>query len=261
MLMLPPMTFILTPLIYVFSSNVSNVYSSNEVVSQKSSPKESVIDKDLVISEEDICVSDMESHRDEDKEGQISKSSSRASRTSHNRDSSLTEYPSDRKENVPSAASSISSNSSTLTNSPIVNNYLLKQDPKTGNLTLVRVHLSIPDHIPSVSLEAEPVSQSIKTHNSPASEDGKNKNDSEEYEKYDNAVDILPTSQRIRNGNDQEKIQDSQPTKSLPVVNGETRKATSTPLQKVIQLLHDEFAFDGYLENGIEDTAMGMSCK
>ncbi|XP_040217756.1 kinase non-catalytic C-lobe domain-containing protein 1 [Rana temporaria] len=231
--------------------------NSNEVVSQKSSPKESVIDKDLVITEEDICVSDMESHRDEDKEGQISKSSSRASRTSHNRHSSLTEYPSDRKENVPSAASSISSNSSTLTNSPIVNNYLLKQDPKTGNLTLVRVHLSIPDHIPSVSLETEPVSQSIKTHNSPASEDSKNKNDSEEYEKYDNAVDILPTSQRILNGNDQEKIQESQPTKSLPVVNGETRKATSTPLQKVIQLLHDEFAFDGYLENGIEDTAMG----
>ncbi|KAM9325062.1 kinase non-catalytic C-lobe domain-containing protein 1 [Gastrophryne carolinensis] len=102
---------------------------------------------------------------------------------------------SDRKETVPSAASSISSNSSTLTSSPIVNNYLLKQDPKTGNLTLVRVNLSIPDHIPTV------------------------------------------------------------------VVNGETliRKAASTPLQKVVQLLRDEFAFDGYLENGVEDIAMGRS--
>ncbi|XP_018414396.1 PREDICTED: protein very KIND [Nanorana parkeri] len=233
--------------------------NSNEVASQKSSPKESITVKDPVI-EDDICVSDIENHIDEDKLSQMSKSSSSASRTSHNRNSSLPEYPSDRKEKIPSSASSISSNSSTLASSPLVNNYLLKQDPKTGNLTLVRVHLSIPDHIPSVSLETEPVSQSIKTYNSPASEASKNNNvDIKDYEKYDNAVDTLLTPHRTLNGNNREQTQDNQSTKSLSetVVNGETRKATSTPLQKVIQLLHDEFAFDGYLENGVEDTAMG----
>nr|DBA15097.1 TPA: hypothetical protein GDO54_004354 [Pyxicephalus adspersus] len=222
----------------------------------------SVSMKDPGITEEDISVSDIENRIEEDKLGHMSKSSSRASRTSHNLNSSFTDSPADRKEKVPSVASSISSNSSTLTNSPIVNNYLLKQDPKTGNLTLVRVHLSIPDHIPSVSLEADPVSQSPKTFNSPALEIIRNNNiDNKDFEKYDNDVDTLPTANRTPNGNpdNTQSLQDNQSSKPLPdtVVNGETRKETSTPLQKVIQLLHDEFAFDGYLENGVEDIAMG----
>ena len=32
-------------------------------------------------------------------------------------------------------------------------------------------------------------------------------------------------------------------------------------LSKVVRLLRDEFAYDGYMENGIEDLAMGMCRK
>ncbi|XP_068114702.1 kinase non-catalytic C-lobe domain-containing protein 1 [Hyperolius riggenbachi] len=254
--------------------------NSNEIVNETPVTKPSIAAaEDPGVPEEDICLSDIEKHADEDKLIQNRNSSSSTSRNSQNENPSQSECSPDRKENVSSAASSGSSNSSTLMGSPIVNNYLLKQDPKTGNLTLVRVLLSIPDHIPSVSLETEPASPNIKTYHMPAPDTSSNQNlinnDHENYESLPrpavekcsdfpvSAVETSPISNRSlsKNSDKYQSSQDSQSIHSLPetVVNGETpsRTAISTPLQKVLQLLHDEFAFDGYLENGVEDMAMG----
>ena len=32
-------------------------------------------------------------------------------------------------------------------------------------------------------------------------------------------------------------------------------------LSKIIDLIHDEFAFDGYLDDGVEDVNMGEKCS
>lgn len=213
-----------------------------------------------------------------DKISQVLKSGSSSLRTkvTFKTDGDITDCSYDRKEKSSSAASSVSSNSSTLTSSPIVNNYLLKQDPKTGNLTLVRVQLSIPEHIPSVSLEAEPVSQTINTSSaSPPGTITVNdlvSNDLESsktspaasYDKCKESQttpnDGLPTTNGTLVNNGQEK-QDS-PSRNTgheTLLNGESplRKNMCSPLQRVVNLLHEEFAFDGYLENGVEDLAMG----
>ncbi|CAJ0951604.1 unnamed protein product, partial [Ranitomeya imitator] len=99
-------------------------------------PKPSVSPEENV--EEDISVTDIENHVAADKSSQVLKSGgdSFRAKVSFNPNSSIMDCSCDRKDKSPSAASSVSSNSSTLTSSPIVNNYLLKQDPKTGNLTL-----------------------------------------------------------------------------------------------------------------------------
>ena len=31
-------------------------------------------------------------------------------------------------------------------------------------------------------------------------------------------------------------------------------------LSKIVDLIHDEFAFDGYLDDGVEDVNMGETC-
>ncbi|KAM3912865.1 kinase non-catalytic C-lobe domain-containing protein 1 [Leptodactylus fuscus] len=246
--------------------------NSNQIPNPSPYPKAHASPEDLDHIEEDISVTEIENHVAEDKPNQAPKSGSRT-KVSFRPDSDCS-Y--DWKEKSPSAASSVSSNSSTVTSSPIVNNYLLKQDPKTGNLTLVRVQLSIPEHIPSVSLEAEPATQTIKTASVTPSETTANQdvvtNDHEASRTPPTAScdrckesqappsDALPTV----NGTHVNSCQDKQDSPSShssheTLVNGESppRKITSSPLQRVVNLLHEEFAFDGYLENGVEDIAMG----
>ncbi|XP_069836233.1 kinase non-catalytic C-lobe domain-containing protein 1 isoform X2 [Dendropsophus ebraccatus] len=247
----------------------------NQIPSPAPYPKPHVSTEDLDHIDEDICVTEIENHVAEDKPSQVLKSGSSNSRTkvSFNPDLSISDYSYDRKEKSPSAASSVSSNSSTLTSSPIVNNYLLKQDPKTGNLTLVRVQLSIPEHIPSVSLEAEPASQTIQTSSVPppgtitvndliSNHDSTKTTPTPLYDKCKESQtspsDGLPTTNGTLVNNDEEK-QDCVNSLHDTMVNGESppRKNTCSPLQKVVNLLQEEFAFDGYLENGVEDIAMG----
>ncbi|XP_075072282.1 kinase non-catalytic C-lobe domain-containing protein 1 [Mixophyes fleayi] len=257
--------------------------NSNEITSPSPYPKPCVNTADSGALEE-VSLTDIENHVGNEKISKICKSRSGSFRTpvSNKQDSSPSDCSSDRKEKIPSVASSVSSDSSTVMSSPIVNNYLLKQDPKTGNLTLVRVQLSIPEHISSLSLEAEPVSQSIKTCGvlSPSivTKNDFVSNDREKCEtlsapsldeckdsqsKPIDVLDGLPvwngsiasSPDRIQAGQDNRFTNTSRET----VVNGnsQTRRTTCSPLQKVVNLLHDEFAFDGYLENGVEDIAMG----
>ncbi|XP_044153954.1 LOW QUALITY PROTEIN: kinase non-catalytic C-lobe domain-containing protein 1 [Bufo gargarizans] len=242
--------------------------NSNKIPSPSPYPKPQVSPGDMDHIEENISVTEMENHVEEDKTSQLLKSGSRT-KVSFKTDFNVLDY--DRKEKSPSALSSVSSNSSTLTSSPIVNNYLLKQDPKTGNLTLVRVQLSIPEHILSVSLEAEPASQTIKSSpvHPPATFTNTNvvSNDHESSRTPPTAssdkckeTQGSPTMNGVL-GNNCEKKQDSPSsnTSHETLVNGESpsRRNVCTPLQKVVNLLQEEFAFDGYLENGVEDIAMG----
>ncbi|XP_075699347.1 kinase non-catalytic C-lobe domain-containing protein 1 isoform X2 [Rhinoderma darwinii] len=249
--------------------------NSNQIPSPSPYPKTHLSTEDLDHVEEGISVTEIENHVAEDKTSQGLKSSSSTFRTkvSFKSDSNISDYSYDRREKSPSAASSVSSNSSTLTSSPIVNNYLLKQDPKTGNLTLVRVQLTIPEHIPSVALEAEPVSQTIMPSSVvPPIMTANNdlvRNDHEcRRSPPTPSLDKRKEPQRLLNNgssttnatlvNSCQEKPDSPPVHET-LVNGESppRKKACSALHKVVNLLQEEFAFDGYLENGIEDIAMG----
>lgn len=251
--------------------------NSNQIPRPSPYPKPPASAEALDHLEEDISVAEMENHVAEDRINQVLKSGGGSLRTkvSFKTDADISDCSCDRKEKSSSVASSVSSNSSTLTSSPIVNNYLLKQDPKTGNLTLVRVQLSIPEHIPSVSLEAEPVSQTIKTSsvsppgtltvNDLVNSDDLKSSKMSPAASYDRCKesqtasdDGLPTTNGTLLNNGPE-IQDSPSKTAETLANGESplRRNLCSPLQRVVNLLHEEFAFDGYLENGVEDMAMG----
>ncbi|KAG8587225.1 hypothetical protein GDO81_005604, partial [Engystomops pustulosus] len=240
--------------------------NSNQVPSPSPYPKSHVSPEDHI--EEDISVTEIENHVAGEKTSHGLKSGSKG-KVSFKTDSNVFDFPYDRKEKSPSAASSVSSNSSTLTSSPIVNNYLLKQDPKTGNLTLVRVQLSIPEHIPSVSLEAETIKTSDVVPNTTQDLVSNDQESSritstaspKSKELQTTPPDLVPTANGTLIGGNSLVEQDTPSSNASQetLVNGESppRKNVSSPLQKVVNLLQEEFAFDGYLENGIEDIAMG----
>ncbi|KAE8590411.1 hypothetical protein XENTR_v10018053 [Xenopus tropicalis] len=240
------------------------------------------------IVEAEISISDIENHTDDTMCQRPNPSTNSSNGQNLNLlQSSISDSSSDCKEKTSSRASSISSSSSTLTSSPVINNYILKQDPKTGNLKLVRVQLSVPEHIPSVSLEAGPSPQQTKaektsTHTTAAnygSDRMSSKNSAslpvpvlvkgEHLEtKVNDTIGKLALSTlgltSILESPQIHQIADAGPNKgsngcmSLEnVVNVASQRTLCSPLQKVVQIIHDEFAFDGYLENGVEDIAMG----
>uniref|UniRef100_A0A8C5PM41 Kinase non-catalytic C-lobe domain containing 1 n=1 Tax=Leptobrachium leishanense TaxID=445787 RepID=A0A8C5PM41_9ANUR len=233
---------------------------------------------------EDISVTDVEDNATDQTSGNQSTVIASTAQSSDKQVPVTSDSLSDRKENLSSAASSISSSSSTLRSSPFVNNYLLKQDPKTGSLKLVRVQLSIPDHLHSVTLQSEPATQCLGTMYAPNSGSETNENignlkncetlsisaltnGNESHAKANEIMGELPffngaltsssddalTLQAVNNGEIKAAVS------QVNTSNGEspTKRTLCSPLQKVVQLIRDEFAFDGYLENGIEDLAMG----
>ncbi|KAJ1141502.1 hypothetical protein NDU88_007832 [Pleurodeles waltl] len=217
---------------------------------------------------------------------------------------STSDYVSDMKENVSSTASSCSSAGSTLSTTPLVNNFLIKQDPKTGVLKLVPVQLEIPDEMPSVHLQTEKASGCLhKSHvhfpgnlkndgfeisiqseccniqtgdtvhgrqpgdlhtphiscdecsNVPLDPTypeitGKCKTTEEMVEESNNAVVLSTRSSYDSAGANSSSFADFECSPQL-------NRSICTPLQKVVNCIQDEFAFDGYLENGVEDLAMG----
>ncbi|KAG8435297.1 hypothetical protein GDO86_013304 [Hymenochirus boettgeri] len=255
------------------------ILTQNKDISSKNKSACSDMEKEDLL-EDDISMSDVENQAN-DKTSQSDKPSNNLPKTHHVNllESSISDYLSDSKEKFSSGASS--SGSSTLTSSPIVNNYILKQDPKTGNLSLVRVHLSVPEHIPSVSLEAEPVSPHAKVWNSPTQTTVPNRSDIQSLNSDALPVPVLFKGEIETKVNDtigklsvsdlgltsvskgahripNECLDDQSNVHMQDNTNHFVPKRTlSSPLQKVVQLIHDEFAFDGYLENGVEDLAMG----
>ncbi|XP_063290128.1 kinase non-catalytic C-lobe domain-containing protein 1 [Pelobates fuscus] len=232
---------------------------------------------------EDISVTDLEDNtEDKTSENQNCVISPRTL-SSNKANSTVSDCLSDCKENISSAASSISSSSSTLRNSPLINNYLLKQDPKTGSLKLVRVHLNIPDHIQNGSLESESVvfgtvnTSSTVTNNDVNINNFKNSEKlpisdlsicKETHTKVNDVTSELPLTNGVLTSSSNtarthEAVKDCENktnnVSELNAANGDSpdKRTVSSPLQKVVDLIRDEFAFDGYLENGIEDLAMG----
>ncbi|XP_058882129.1 kinase non-catalytic C-lobe domain-containing protein 1 isoform X2 [Acipenser ruthenus] len=211
------------------------------------------------------------------------------------------------KKSVPTATSSSSSSTaSVLPSSPVVNNFFLRQDPKTGLIMLLPVQVAIPEQSPGLEFSTEPGSSS---HQKRSSLLGETKNvdlvvmsanpKSNLCETSDGSGHLITPVNHYHtlkeNAADVERATTSPPissvTQDIPEIlsKGHTGKSEARPveivdsfvascgdvtvthpfgsslsldqrsssLQKVICLIKEEFAFDGYLENGVEDLAMG----
>ncbi|CAB1343449.1 unnamed protein product [Coregonus sp. 'balchen'] len=168
-----------------------------------------------------------------------------------------------------------SSSCSHLTGGGVFNNFLLRQDPLTGRLTLVPVQITVPESIHGLELNLPVTSSSSYLQGQPTHPGGP-RDHLTPGQGVEPLLDCLNGSTCSR---------PSDPTASMPHPhNGEGGPRTgegegehlseshgppqgdSPPppsplmnpsLQEVIGLLRAEFAFDGYLENGVEDLAMG----
>ncbi|XP_016342806.1 protein very KIND [Sinocyclocheilus anshuiensis] len=110
----------------------------------------------------------------------------------------------------------------------ICNNFLLQQDPLTGNLTLLPVQIAV----------LQPITGADEAS------DGSVRNESVCLTHRDSAVSPESPVTDIR-------VQPHAPPHCVNISPSRSR------LQHIIELLREQFAFDGYLKNGVQDLAMG----
>ncbi|XP_030628134.1 kinase non-catalytic C-lobe domain-containing protein 1 [Chanos chanos] len=148
----------------------------------------------------------------------------------------------------------------------VFNNFLLRQDPQTGLLTLLPVQIAVPEPITGLDLSL-PIT-TVPLQNQPVTNSSPKKKVNHFTEQNNN---IYPAYQ---NGNtshtlsvsygtfmsdksseDKVKRTTSAAPKSSQTMTGLCRKHPT--LHQILTLVREEFAFDGYLENGVEDLAIG----
>uniref|UniRef100_A0A7M4FZS9 Kinase non-catalytic C-lobe domain containing 1 n=1 Tax=Crocodylus porosus TaxID=8502 RepID=A0A7M4FZS9_CROPO len=138
-----------------------------------------------------------------------------------------------------SAVSSSSSPCSTPSNTPCKNKFLLKQDLETRVLTLVPVHLAVSEQIPNKPLQSKIAYDCY--HSLPVL--------------LSSTVAHYRTDINLEKKSSLYKPQNCEPSNLQN--KHEKMKTEDTSLQKAVHLIQEEFAFDGYLENGAEVFAMG----
>ncbi|KAJ8418008.1 hypothetical protein AAFF_G00137170 [Aldrovandia affinis] len=156
--------------------------------------------------------------------------------------------------------------------------FLLRQDPRTGLLTLFPVQISVPEPIPGLDLGLPSFSTSLlgqqcwtvgQSGSALTAGGSTNRRDYVTVELPGGAQTppapspqshaFLPTGCHRKRGDGEGG--DSRVVGGAPRVSSEPTPTQQPPihpsLQGVIDLVRDEFAFQGYLENGVEDRAMG----
>uniref|UniRef100_W5MKC3 Kinase non-catalytic C-lobe domain-containing protein 1 n=1 Tax=Lepisosteus oculatus TaxID=7918 RepID=W5MKC3_LEPOC len=138
------------------------------------------------------------------------------------------------------------------------NNFLLRQDPKTGLLTLLPVQIAVKEPIPGLEFNIAPLSsscQKLPSGSRGSKPDEKLEMPVSNKSTVDNASDaeMSCSTYDIEKQVDRHNVVEVVDRMALaPLVS----PAKSRGLQKVVHLIKEEFAFDGYLENGVEDLAM-----
>lgn len=148
----------------------------------------------------------------------------------------------------------------------VFNNYLFRQDPTTGHLSLVPVQVRAPESLLGLDINLSLVPQPLQgLITAPESTDGPFINCLNAPVRPE-PQDYGPPSSYFKGGS---IISDSPPEHRVPrAYNGQTDPGTQgeeqsaskvhPALQEVIDLLKGEFSLDGYMDNGHEDIAMGM---
>ena len=153
----------------------------------------------------------------------------------------------------------------------VFNNYLFRQDPTTGHLSLVPVQVRAPDSLLGLDINLSLVPQPLQgLITVPENSDGPF-TDCLNVPVRPKPQDYGPPSSYFKGSS---IISDSPSEHSVPrPYNGQTNVGTQgenrspsesvspkvhPALQEVIDLLKGEFSLEGYLDNGHEDIAMGM---
>lgn len=153
----------------------------------------------------------------------------------------------------------------------VFNNYLFRQDPTTGHLSLVPVQVRAPESLLGLDINLSLVPQPLQgLITVPENSDGPSVN-SVNVPVRPEPQDYSPPSPYFKGSS----IDSDSPLEhSTPMAyNGQTNQGTQgenqspsesispkvhPALQEVIDLLKGEFSLDGYLDNGHEDISMGM---
>lgn len=153
----------------------------------------------------------------------------------------------------------------------VFNNYLFRQDPTTGRLSLVPVQVKAPESLLgldiNLSLVPQPLQELITV---PESTDGPfikclNVPVSPQPQDYGPPSSCFKGSSIISDSPPEHSVPRAYKGQTNPGTHGEDQFASESvspkvhpALQEVIDLLKGEFSLDGYLDNGHEDIAMGM---
>lgn len=153
----------------------------------------------------------------------------------------------------------------------VFNNYLFRQDPTTGHLSLVPVQVRAPESLLGLDINLSLVPQPLQgLITVPESTDGPfinclNVPVSPEHQDYGPPSSYFNGSSVISDSPLEHSVPRAYNGQTNPATQGENRPPSECispkvhrALQEVIDLLKGEFSFDGYLDNGHEDIAMGM---
>ena len=163
----------------------------------------------------------------------------------------------------------LNSSCSHLTGCGVFNNFLLRQDLQTGCLTLVPVHISAPDATPKLEVSLPFSSHSLQGQPILPGELGGDfvgltmtSRDQPTLCQESEAPQPYPDPRPITCSPPPDPTEPMSESSSGETCSRAEGESLSSPqihpaLQEVIALLRGEFAFDGYLENGEEDLAMG----
>ncbi|XP_051508287.1 kinase non-catalytic C-lobe domain-containing protein 1 isoform X2 [Myxocyprinus asiaticus] len=146
----------------------------------------------------------------------------------------------------------------------ICNNFLLQQDPQTGHLTLLPVQIAVLQPITGLDLlKTEPLNKKlIKLPSSGISDDNIKNQRGNTGESHpvtcidDSAMSPEPVTSEKGSQRANMRVQLA-PHSAKDTLTLSTTCKRFPCLQQVIDLVKEEFAFDGYLDNGVEDLAMG----
>ncbi|XP_039626588.1 kinase non-catalytic C-lobe domain-containing protein 1 [Polypterus senegalus] len=199
-----------------------------------------------------------------------------------------------RKSNFSSTFPSSSSQSLSMSDNSSINNFLLRQDPKTGNLTLLPVQVAISKDMVGLDFNVGHISSSLHKlplnveetdsvdHSVMSPQPKNNMRETDENILYlnfgakedinkENANELALTTAhseprlQIQTINcastsaimkDPRTLYHSEESMKWPTSLHSNQRNPS--LEEAVHLIKEEFAFDGYLENGVEDVAMGQ---
>ncbi|XP_029109844.1 kinase non-catalytic C-lobe domain-containing protein 1 isoform X1 [Scleropages formosus] len=167
-----------------------------------------------------------------------------------------------------SSSSSSSAHSSSLIGRNTVSNYLLRQDPQTGLLTLFPVQIAVPEPIPGLNLNIAPVTAPWgPAEGQPAVlAPGAPGKVAEGSNALDPDVSLVPLTAAQMDGGQPGKHeeqgatglgQESSWSSSQAFGEQPLSPQLHPSLQAVMALLRAEFAFNGSRENGVEDFRTG----
>lgn len=136
----------------------------------------------------------------------------------------------------------------------VYNNFLLQQDPQSGQLTLFPVHIAVSQPITGLDL-----SLPLRTVSESDSKSQKSQHDVHQVTKNGESHHHFYSSyHKNSKGNipdNRAHLNITEPPQHARVMH--TIQQRQPVLQQVIGLIREEFAFDSYMDNGTEELVMG----